>query len=148
MNAVRAHRASPDASATERARSQKGNALVEFAFVLPVFLILVFGMITYSIALYDKIILTMATRNGARAGAIYGISDDATRISTSKTKTQTDTGLANLISFGSAGVVDVPVPAITSGILTVTATYSYTGLYLFSSSPMTIEAKTSMRVEN
>lgn len=54
----------------EQAQSQKGSMIVEFALILPVFVMLVCGMIHYSMALNDKIILTMAAWQGARAGAI------------------------------------------------------------------------------
>ena len=124
MTSARAHRASLDASASEQARSQKGNALVEFAFVLPLFLFLVFGMITFSLALYDKTILTMATRDGARAGAIL------TGTKTEKedeAKSTAKTACASLISC--KGVAPDSVNAtINSGIITVTAKYTYYGL--------------------
>jgi hypothetical protein len=149
MNAVRAHRASPDASATERARSQKGNALVEFAFVLPLFLFLVFGMITFSLALYDKTILTMATRDGARAGAVFVGTNTAKE---QKAQNTADAYIDNLITFGTPPGSSPFVPKITGGIITVTATYVYTGLpspydgYILPAT-ITLTAETNMIVE-
>lgn len=46
-----------------------GASLVEFALILPVFMMLLFGMITVGIALNDKQQMTHATREGARYAA-------------------------------------------------------------------------------
>jgi len=45
--------------------------MVEFAIILPIFLILVFGMIEFSILFYDKAVITNASREGARLGTMY-----------------------------------------------------------------------------
>lgn len=47
-----------------------GAVAVEFAVVLPLFLIFVFGIIEFGMALYNKQVLTNASREGARAGII------------------------------------------------------------------------------
>jgi Flp pilus assembly protein TadG len=158
MNTARAHKASPDASATERARSQKGNALVEFALVLPVFLLLVFGTITYSIALYDKTILTMASREIARAGAVYDGS-------TTPSVWWTDTAIKNradaaaitkkaawessLVNF--AGPMSIAftynASPSTDHILKVTAKATYIGIFFLVSPGIEISATTSMGLE-
>ncbi len=52
-------------------RGQKGVAAVEFALVLPVLVLLAFGIIEFSIALYDKAVITNASREGARAGIVF-----------------------------------------------------------------------------
>jgi len=52
-------------------RKDHGGAMVEFAIVLPLLLILVFGIIELSLVLHNKSVLTNATREGARAGIAY-----------------------------------------------------------------------------
>ena len=52
--------------------NQKGSAAVEFALVLPILLVLVFGIVEFSLALYDKAVITNASREGARAGIVFG----------------------------------------------------------------------------
>ena len=52
--------------------TQKGSAAVEFALVLPVLLVLVFGIVEFSVAVYDKAVVTNASREGARAGIVFG----------------------------------------------------------------------------
>ena len=50
---------------------QKGAVAVEFAIILPVLLLLTFGIIEFSVALYDKAMITNASREGARNGIVY-----------------------------------------------------------------------------
>ncbi len=50
---------------------QNGAVSVEFAIILPVLLLLTFGIIEFSVALYDKAMITNASREGARAGIVY-----------------------------------------------------------------------------
>ena len=51
--------------------NQNGAALVEFAIVLPLLLILIFGIIEFGVMLYDKAMLTNATREGTRAAILF-----------------------------------------------------------------------------
>ena len=51
-------------------KSQRGIAAVEFALVLPILVLLAFGIIEFSLALYDKAVITNASREGARAGIV------------------------------------------------------------------------------
>jgi Flp pilus assembly protein TadG len=51
-------------------RRQRGQALVEFAIVLPVFFLLVAGMIDFGLGIYSDLTLINAAREGARLGVI------------------------------------------------------------------------------
>jgi len=53
-----------------RLRSRRGQSLVEFALILPVLMIMVFGIIDFGMGLRSYISLTNATREGARFAAI------------------------------------------------------------------------------
>ncbi len=53
--------------------SQKGASLVEFALVLPLLLLILFGIIEFAIMLYDKEMITNASREGARRGIVYRV---------------------------------------------------------------------------
>ncbi len=57
-------------SHNKRNPSQRGAAVVEFALVLPLLLVLLVGGIDMSLALYDKAVITNASREGARAGIV------------------------------------------------------------------------------
>jgi Flp pilus assembly protein TadG len=58
------------ASETKRGRRRTGQAVVEFALVLPVFMLLVFGAIEFGRAYYSVHLLTTAARKGARVGSL------------------------------------------------------------------------------
>lgn len=45
--------------------------MVEFALVAPLLFILLFGIIEFSILLFDKAMLTNASREGARSGIVF-----------------------------------------------------------------------------
>src|SRR5512136_1032685 len=49
----------------------RGASAVEFALILPLLVILIFGIIEFSLALYDKAMITNASREGARSGIVY-----------------------------------------------------------------------------
>lgn len=50
--------------------SEKGAAVVEFAIVLPILLVIVFGIVEFGFILYNQAMLTNATREGARGGIL------------------------------------------------------------------------------
>lgn len=56
--------------------SQKGAAAVEFAIVLPLLVLLVFGIIEFSVYLFNKSVITNATREGARQGIVFRVDSD------------------------------------------------------------------------
>jgi Flp pilus assembly protein TadG len=51
-------------------KPQRGVAAVEFALVLPLLLVILFGIIDFGLMLYDKAMITNAAREGARAGIV------------------------------------------------------------------------------
>lgn len=58
-------------------RSEKGQALVEFALVAPLLLLLLFAIIQFGIAFKNSLTLTDAVRAGARAAIVSGPSGAA-----------------------------------------------------------------------
>jgi Flp pilus assembly protein TadG len=112
-----------------RRQAQQGAAAVEFALILPILLLVFFGMIELSLALYDKAILTNASREGARAGIVLS--------SPKMTDAQIRAVVLNytngsLISLGTATAPTVTVvqsnPASFPNALRVTVSYTFKGL--------------------
>ncbi|NTV26282.1 MAG: pilus assembly protein [Chlorobiaceae bacterium] len=136
----------PQGPSTDRTQSQKGAVLVEFALILPVFLLLLFGVITFSIALYNKTVLTIASREGARKGAMYVANRTNTIIKSNATTAATQAS-NNLITFGDAvtPTISTNTNPLTDGFITVTASYTYAGLYVFSD--LALSAQTTMKLE-
>lgn len=63
----------------------RGQALTEFALVIPLFLLLVAGMIDFGLGLNASITVTNAAREGARLGAVKPITASITTQVTSMT---------------------------------------------------------------
>jgi Flp pilus assembly protein TadG len=86
--------------------SEKGAAMVEFAFVLPLLLIIVFGAIEFGVLMYNQQVITNASREGARAGIV-----------SRRTRVDVDTissvarnyCAANLVTFGTENIPTVDV---------------------------------------
>jgi Flp pilus assembly protein TadG len=114
-----------------------GSLMIEFALILPVFLILALGTIEASLIMYNKSIITHAARIGARSGVVLK-SPTLTVSQTSDLASVSALTYANnnLISLGSTiqsptATVDIGSTTISFGTpVKVTVTYTYTGLYL------------------
>ena len=89
-------------------RKERAQSLVEMAFVLPVFLVLVMGVIDFSWGLKSWISITNAAREAARFGAIYCSSGDETAATVEQRAIDTATGLG-------LTAADVDVTGCTTG---------------------------------
>ena len=54
-------------------KDQDGATAVEFAIILPLLILLLFGIIEFSLLLYNQQVITNATREGTRLGIIVQI---------------------------------------------------------------------------
>ena len=57
-------------------RSERGSAVIEFALVLPIVLVVLLALVQVAVLARDRLVLTEAARAGARAAAVEA-SDDA-----------------------------------------------------------------------
>jgi len=65
------HEARPRGLGTRRApNGERGSALVEFAIVMPILMLLVFGVIEFGLAYSNKIAVRQGVREAARQGAV------------------------------------------------------------------------------
>jgi Flp pilus assembly protein TadG len=133
-------------------KHQRGATAVEFAIVFPLLILLLFGIIEFSVILYDKAMITNASREGARAGIVSQL----VRVSDSQIQSVVDNYCRlYLISFrsGAAPVTTVARTGSTFGSelsVTVTYTYSFLALPQFVTGlvgPMNLTARTVMRME-
>lgn len=58
-------------------KNERGGAAVEFAILLPLLLLLIFGGIEYGLVMFNKQVLTNASREAARAGIVVDGPSDA-----------------------------------------------------------------------
>jgi Flp pilus assembly protein TadG len=109
--------------------NEKGAAVVEFAVILPLLLLLIFGMIEFGFLIYNKAMITNASREAARNGILFR--NDRTGLKTEISNTVDAYLLDFLVTFGGTGVHTIDtVPddagSITTGdYLTVTVAYPY-----------------------
>jgi hypothetical protein len=77
-------------------RRERGAALVEAAIIIPIFFLLIFGMIEFGVGFNDYV----AVRNGARQGARLGVVNDLTRAPSCKIAGSTVTPPMNPATLG------------------------------------------------
>lgn len=82
------------------ARSDNAAALVEFAIVLPILLLFVFGIVDFGRALYTANNLTSAVREGARLASTQISPDPTIGASTAAVQTAVK---AYVVAFGGGG---------------------------------------------
>ncbi|MEA3385794.1 MAG: TadE/TadG family type IV pilus assembly protein [Thermodesulfobacteriota bacterium] len=93
-------------------KNQKGAAAIEFAIVLPVLVLLLVGIMEFSILLYDQAVITNASREGARAGIVF----DEPPISDAEIEAVVNNYCAgHMITFGAVSGVTTSVSLAGSG---------------------------------
>ena len=147
-------------------KSQKGATAVEFAIILPLLLLLIFGIIEFGLFLFNRHVITNAAREAARAGIVVRIP----RLPDAEIETVARNYCEQyLVTFG-AGTLNIPLPLLRedeSGnplgededgnailgrfgdVLIVRAIYRYDWLFLstIGMGPTTIHAIARMRME-
>jgi Flp pilus assembly protein TadG len=86
-------------------RNQRGAAAVEFALVLPILLLVVFGIINFGIVLAQKSSLA----NAVRAGARYGTVNSYTTTHTCRSVIDKVRGSASTIGIGTSTSTQIAV---------------------------------------
>jgi Flp pilus assembly protein TadG len=137
-----------------RFQKERGAAAVEFALISVVLMMIVFGLIEFGLLMYDKHILTNASREGARAGIVMRdprVSDDDIEAKVNAY------AQAHMVSFDASSNVETTVyppqgsrdVASTGEELEVTVTYPFKFLVLsgFGLGKINLTAKTRMRIE-
>ena len=131
--------------------NQKGATAVEFAIVLSLLLTLIFGIIEFSLFIFNRQVITNAAREGAR----YGIIARPVRLSDNEIKAKVhEYGAQHLITFGDdvLTVDDVVIPARCTTFqcdLEVQVDYVYEFLFLsnIGIGPLNLRATSVMKME-
>jgi len=99
-----------------RIRDESGGSLIEFAIIAPLLFVVLSGIIEFGILLYDKAMITNASREGARAGIVFDTAlrnDDhtvnAAAVITKVSNVITGYCSDNLISFQAGDNITVAV---------------------------------------
>ena len=102
-----------------RIRDEQGQTMAEFAIVLPILIVLLFGIVQFGILFNNYVTLTDAARAGARAAAVSRQSGDPTGTATAAVRSS-----ANDLNQAKLGV-SVSSAWTPGSQVTVTATYPY-----------------------
>ena len=143
--------------------NEKGTSIVEFAIILPVLLILIFGMVEFAALFYNKAVITNASREGARAAIVFRTDANGNYTPYQQVDIQTivNNYVGNyLIGFprGTATIPaftpcpQTPTPG-SDNYAVVQVSYGYHFLVLqnllsFLQSPFTLSSSTTMACEN
>jgi len=137
-----------------RDRGQRGAAVVEFAVVLPLLVVLLFGIVEFGLVLYNKQILANASREGARAGISYlaknDISDVVVNYCMGRLIPLPTQDKNELKTYLVTNVTPDPPPSSYGQDLTVTISYDHTFLFadLLGFGPqIQLTAETVMKME-
>ena len=131
----------------------RGVAAVEFALLLPLLLVITFGAIEFSLAWYDKAIITNASREAARAGIVYAVPQPTTAQITTVAQNYCQSYLLNLGKAATPTItVSHPSGTGSGNPLTVTVSYQYSGLGITTlldpmPSLLTLTSSTTMNYE-
>jgi len=130
-------------------KNQRGLAAVEFALILIPLVMLIFGTIEFGTMLYDKAVITNASREGARSGIVF-VADGAVGDADIVNVVNTYCG-NHMISLGGNSGVSTTITRA-EPFLTVRVAYRYNFLILPSfisslTNGINLQAETVMRME-
>jgi Flp pilus assembly protein TadG len=120
--------------------SDEGSAVVEFAIVLPILLLVVFGVINFGVLLYNQSVITNSAREGSRWAAIHSSASYGNTCTNSYSVTPVDpcqvaysAATSAVLSFGTSQLAAAFTAAnYNPGTAqSVTVTYFYTGIGWF-----------------
>lgn len=106
-----------------RTRDERGASAVEFALVLPILVLFLFGIITYGYMFSVRQALTQAAAEGARAAAVAPAGESST-----KAVAAVNSALGGLnLTCGSGGLTCTPVAQTCDGdpCMRITVDYAY-----------------------
>jgi|WetSurMetagenome_2_1015567.scaffolds.fasta_scaffold930775_1 Flp pilus assembly protein TadG len=108
-------------------RGSRGQSLVEFALVFPVFVLLLAGMIDFGVGLYSYMTVINSAREGARLGVTNCVGTTCTAAVTAKVRANAS-GLGPSVAvqcYTAAGVAENCTDSVSGDSVKVTSNYTY-----------------------
>lgn len=124
-----------------RPTSTRGQAMVELALALPMMLVLIFGAVEFGTAMYDKAVVTNASREGARAGivattprlsntGIHAVVSNYSKTHLLNYKTGSADTATSVITCQPSGLPCTAAQRTSGVLMVVTVTYNYQSFLL------------------
>jgi len=107
-----------------RLRSESGQAITEFALILPLLMVLILGIVQFGIVFNNYITLTDATRAGARQAVVARFAHD-NGASAKQVVLDSAQGLDQTVLSPTVSVTADPDWDTSGGTVTVSASYPY-----------------------
>lgn len=130
---------------------ERGVSAVEFALLLPVLVLILFGIIEFGLILYDQAVITNASREGARKGILFATTRPTEQEIKDVVTIYTSGHLVSFQNGATSNATVLPTGGCTAfgSNLTVTVSYPYTFLVLenFGFTGPNLTASTTMRCE-
>ena len=131
--------------------NERGVSAVELALILPLLVLILFGIIEFGLILYDQQVITNASRQGARKGILYATTRPTEQEIKDVVTNYTSDHLVSFQNGATANATVVPTGGCTAfgSNLTVTVSYPYTFLVLdnFGFIGPNLTANTTMKCE-
>nr|WP_175772370.1 TadE/TadG family type IV pilus assembly protein [Paraburkholderia phenazinium] len=128
-------------AAFARSRRERGTAAVEFALVFPLFFVILYGIVTYSVIFVAQQNLTLAAEEGARAALNYQAATSTANALAARSSAACTTAKGMVTSLiSTATCVSSSSPCsydATMDCVIVTLSYNYAGKPLVPSLPLT-----------
>lgn len=138
-------------------KSQRGAAAVEFALVVPVLILLVFGIVDFGIMINSQAVFANASRDAARAGSFSATQAQITAVVNSEVGYLTnDTDVVTTVTCRLPGSAGTPCSGsydagrAAGGVVIVTITYNHhwlTPALIGAPNVSVISKKSEMRIE-
>jgi len=105
-------------------RSERGQALIEFAFILPVLLVFMLTIVDFGLALDRRVVIQHAVREGARQASIGLTEGDVIDLVVDQSQGSLETADVTICYVDGPGPVPAPAGFAGSNVR-VSATYTY-----------------------
>ena len=124
-------------------RKKRGQAMVEFALVLPIFILLLMGIMEFGMLFHQYLVVTSASREGARAAAVGGTDAEIMAV-TSFAAASIDKGnLTTLVT----PAIRVKGTAVTVSVTNPVTINTPIIAEMFPANPVSVSGATVMRME-
>ena len=124
-------------------KKKRGQAMVEFALVLPIFILLLMGIMEFGLLFHQYLVVTSASREGARAAAVGGTDAEIMAV-TSFAAASIDKGnLTTLVT----PAIRVKGTAVTVSVTNPVTINTPIIAEMFPANPVSVSGATVMRME-